>query len=185
MTHAARTSVGSMRRYSANPPQTQVYPTSLPEYITPERMLETQLFGVTRRTQAQREARHHLLLALYCPRFITFDVFLGDLDLEPGDHIAITSTRLGYAAKQFTILSLAAKTDGFGTIEAREYDSRVFSDGIDPVPNAPVFQPGGALPPGARIGTGTAPTSGPQVTASAAAPKAQATDVKVTVKEKV
>jgi hypothetical protein len=184
---------------AANPPSTQVYPTGQPEYITPERVLETQLFGVTRRTQAQREARHHMLLALYCPRFVTFDVFLGDLDLEPGDHIAITSSRLGYSAKQFTVLSIAVRSDGFGTVEAREYEARVFTDGIDPVPNAPVFQPGGTIPPGLRLDAmppegqsatvaakaTTAPPPPAQTNSATSAPTAEATDIKVVVKEKV
>lgn len=181
---------------AANPPQTQVYPTGLPEYITPERLLETQLFGVTRRTQAQREARHHLLLALYCPRFVNFDVFLGDLDIEPGDHIAITSTRLGYAAKQFTVIAIAIQADGFASVDAREYDARVFADGIDPVPAAPNFQPGGTVPPGLRndaVPPETATTAtlsppvwaaGVQATTSASPPLAEATDLKVTTKEK-
>lgn len=182
---------------AANPPQTQVYPTGAPEYITPERLLETQLFGVTRRTQAQREARHHLLLALYCPRFVTFDVFLGDLDVEPGDHIAITSTRLGYAAKQFTVIAISIQADGFASIDAREYDARVFSDGIDPVPNAPTFQPGGTIPPGLRndilaaesTGTvkataSTSPGAGLQTSSSASMPTSEVTSVKVSAKEK-
>lgn len=118
----------------------QAYSVALasPEYLTPERALETQILGVTRKTQAIREARYHLSLAAFCPRFVTFEVFLGDLDLEPGDHIALTSTRLGYSAKQFTVLSITLRPDGRAQIEAREYDANVFTDSIDLVPSLSV-----------------------------------------------
>lgn len=170
----------------------QVATTAAPEFTTPERALEVLLLGVTRKTQALREARHHLALATLCTRMVSFDVFLGDLDLEPGDHIAITSTRLGYSAKQFTVLSIVARADGFGSIEAREYDATVFTDSIDPVPNPPSFQPGGAVTPGlvpttpapattgTPVATTSAPAAAPAVTQAPTAAVAGVSSITVT-----
>lgn len=141
-------SIGSV--VAQGPTAAAVTLTGAPEALTPERILDTQLFGVTRRSQAQREARYHLSLAQFCPRFASFECFLGDVDLEPGDHVAITSTRLGYAAKQFTVLSLTIRPDGRCAIDAREYDAQVFTDGFDPLSGSGSFQPGGQVPVGTR-----------------------------------
>ena len=187
--------IGGLLIYTQNAPSVATVQAGAPAYISPERALEVLLMGVTRKTQALRESRHHLALAQLCTKWISFDLFFGDLDLEPGDHVAVTSSRLGYSAKQFTVHSIAIRPDGRASIDAREYNAGVFIDSIDPVPNPPSFQPGGQVTPGLRPTTpapesGTAPVgiispvAATGTAPSTPGPVGSATDeLKVTVKE--
>lgn len=145
-----------------------------PAALSPERIFETNMHGVTRRTQALREARYHLNLAQLCPRFVTFEVFWGDQDLEPGDIITITSARLGYSAKKWVVLSITVRPDGRAVVEGREHDPAVFTDTMDPVSATASFQPGGVVPPGVVRATPTpaAPVTTQPISSPSPAPAA-------------
>ncbi len=118
---------------------------------SPERVLEIQLFGVTRGAQALREARYQLNRAQLTKHHCTFAMFLGDQDLEPGDVITLKAARLGWTAKLFRVLSIQYAHDGTGRIDAREYDEDVFVDQVDMLEDPPLFTgPGDAVTPGIR-----------------------------------
>lgn len=119
--------------------------------ITPERVLEIQLFGVTRIEQAKREARYRLNLATKARVHCSFAMFLGDQDLEPEDVIEITSSRLGWSAKKFLVLSVQWAGDGTGRLDCREYVASVFEDQLDRLEDPPLFTGAGdSITPGAR-----------------------------------
>lgn len=126
-----------------------------PEGAAPERIAEVQLYGVTRRQQALREARYHLNRAAFTPRLCNFAVFLGDLDLLPGDVVAINAARLGWSGKLWMVQSVVAQMDGTGRIECREHDPDVYLDAIDrpPVVTTPISPTATPTPSGAGAGT--------------------------------
>lgn len=105
-----------------------------PEELAPERLLEVQLYGVTRKTQALREARYLLNQAMYAPRLASWAVFLGDLDLTPGDVVAIDSARLGWSGKLWRIISISYDHHGVGRIHAREYSASVYTVNVERPP---------------------------------------------------
>lgn len=118
----------------------------------PERALEFNGYGITRRTQMCREMRFHLNTALLAPVIGSWGVFLGDLDLLPNDIVDVSADVPAYVNKKFLVMRLTYGMDGKGRIEAREYNADVYADNID-VANIDSlsFQPGGVLPPGIRI----------------------------------
>ena len=117
----------------------------------PERVAEIQLYGVTRMVQALREARFHINRAQLTPRFCSFAVTLGDLDLEPGDVFSIDSARLGWSGKLWMCLGTRYGHDGTGRVEAREHDPDVYLDQTDHIKDPVLYKaPGGAITPGSR-----------------------------------
>lgn len=124
---------------------------SAPYSPSPERPLEIQLYGVTRRTQAIREARYALNNARSRTLFASWGGFLGDLDLLPGDRVTMTSDRPAWSARGFTILSMGFDEEGKATFECREYNADVFSDNVDTSSvDGLQYVPGGGVPPGLR-----------------------------------
>lgn len=122
---------------------------SAPYTPSPERVQEVQMFGVTRRSQAIREARYLLQRAQRTPVFVTFGVGPGDLDVIPGDVIDLSVDYPAWTAKAFTVLSCGFDADGVGVIEAREYDADVFVEHVDTTQvDTLYFLPGGAVPAG-------------------------------------
>jgi hypothetical protein len=122
-----------------------------PSTPTPERIFETQAFGITRRSQALRLARHHLNRALLTPRFATLKTWLGDLHIEPGDVVTVSEDHHSYAAKLWTVLNVSIEEEGTGAVELREYHAGVYADNVDAVPSIAVFlEPGGAVDEGLR-----------------------------------
>lgn len=121
------------------------------ERLSPERVAEIQLYGVTRMVQALREARFHINRAQLTPRFCSFAVAIRDLDLEPGDVFAIDSARLGWSGKLWMCLATRYGHDGSGRIEAREHDEDVYLDQTDHIKDPVLYKaPGGSITPGAR-----------------------------------
>lgn len=142
---------------------------SAPYSPSPERPLEIQLYGVTRRTQAIREARYALNNARSRTLFASWGGFLGDLDLLPGDRVTMTSDRPAWSARGFTILSMGFDEEGKATFECREYNADVFSDNVDTSSvDGLQYVPGGGVPPGLRYPAPSAPadpgsTANPQI----------------------
>lgn len=120
-----------------------------PYRATPERTAEIQLYGITRPTQAQREARYVLNSAWARGVFASWGVFWGDIDLEPGDVVDVSSTVFGYTAQRFTVLEVAYGLDGRGRVQARLYHEDAFANVERPIV-APPLSPGGSVPPGLR-----------------------------------
>lgn len=132
---------------------------SAPYRASPERAADVQAVGITRTAQAEILGRYVLNSALRRPLFASWGIFWGDRDLDPGDVVDITSPRLGWTAKKFTVLGVGFSDDGTGRIEAREYDADAFV--IVDRPLEPVYQsPGGSVPPGLGAGDGTKDTPG-------------------------
>lgn len=120
---------------------------SSPYTATPDRPQEVNLYGVTRRSQAIREARYHLNLARLSPVFASWGVFLGDLDVLPGDKVDVSADFIAWTSKVFTVLSTGFDDEGRGVIEAREYSADVYVDNLDTaVADASEFQQGGRVP---------------------------------------
>lgn len=130
--------------------------TGASEAPSPDRPLEIQLYGVTRRSQAIREARFQLNQAQLTTRIAQWGCFLGDLDLEPGDVVTVKADRLGWTAQLFRILSIRYGMEGRGLITARQYDANVYEDVVDAVTQISTYQPGGQVTPGVRpVSSGT------------------------------
>jgi hypothetical protein len=135
---------------------------SAPYTVSPERVLDLQMFGVTRRTQAIREARYALNNARSRTRFATWGGFLGDLDLLPGDTCTVSADHLPWTSRVFTILSMGFDADGLATFQTREYNADVYSDNVDTTQvDSLAYVPGGSVPPGLRPpGTDTPSSTG-------------------------
>lgn len=126
--------------------------------LSPERRKDVQLFGVTRNSQAIREARFHLSTAQFRTLFASWAIARGDLDLLPGDVVTVFSTSLGWdLGKRFSLLSIAYDGLGRGRIEAREFSLAPYAL-VDRVSSSPFVTPGGALPPGLREPADSNPT---------------------------
>lgn len=123
--------------------------TSAPYRASPEKPLEVQLVGITRRSQAQREGRYILTAALRRPLFVSWGIFWGDVDLEPCDIVDVSSDVLAWTAKKLQVLEVAYGQDGKGRIQAREYDEDCFTV-VDRAPEKVTLTPGGSVPPGLR-----------------------------------
>lgn len=122
--------------------------TGAPAYATPEKALEIQLYGITRRSQVVREARYHLTRAQKTPVFASWGVFLGDLDVLPGDVVDVSADHFAWTSKNFTILTTGFDADGQGAVEAREYDADVYVDSFDEGrPDVPAAAPSGGVTP--------------------------------------
>lgn len=134
--------------------------TSDPYRATPEKPLEVQLVGITRKTQAQREARYMLTGALRRPLFASWGIFWGDVDLEPCDVVDVSSDVLGYASKLFQVLEVAYGQDGTGRVQAREYDEDCFAI-VDRKPEKVAVPVGGSTPPFGSTPPGSNPADAP------------------------
>ena len=122
---------------------------SAPYSASPERPQEVNLFGITRRSQAIREARYLLQRAHRTPVFVTFGVGPGDLDLVPGDVIDVSVDTPAWDGKKFTVLSSGFDANGVGIVEAREYDIDAYLEHVDTtLVDTLYFTPGGAVPAG-------------------------------------
>lgn len=133
---------------------------SAPYTITPERVFDVQMFGVTRRTQAMREARYHLNVARSRTTFATWGGFLGDLDLLPGDVVTLAADHLAWTGKAFSVLTMGFDAEGLSTFQAREYTTDAYEDNVDTTQiDALRWVPGGAIPPGLRVPSGSQPTT--------------------------
>ena len=133
--------------------------TSAPYRASPDRSAEIQLYGVTRPTQAQRLGRYTLNSTWTRGVFASWGVYWGDVDLEPGDVVALSSDRFGLSEAKYTILEVSYGLDGFGRIQARAYDDDAFANVERPVAPPPL-NPGGSVPPGLR-NDAAAPTAPP------------------------
>jgi len=131
---------------------------SAPYRASPERASDIQAVGITRTSQAEALGRYILNGALRRSLFASWGVYWGDRDLDPGDIVDITSTRLGWTSKKFTVLGVGFADDGTGRIEAREYDADAFALVDRPLEASPITM-GGSVPPGLGGSTGT--TSAP------------------------
>lgn len=138
---------------------------SAPFRASPERPADIQVIGITRTAQAEILGRYLLNGALRRSLFVSFGVFWGDRDLDPGDVIDITSTRLSWTAKKFTVLGVGFSDDGTGRIEAREYDEDAFVIVDRPLEAAPLA-PGGSVPPGLGRDTGGTAAAPPAAASS-------------------
>lgn len=150
---------GEVLTIGTSPSTSSATTSSAPYRAAPAREAEIQLYGVTRPTQAQREARFLLNSAWRRPLFATWAVFWGDTDLEPGEIVAVYSTRYAYAGKLWTVLDVAFGLDGKGRITAREYHADAF-DLAERVIVPIATNPGGSVPPGLR-NDASPPTSPP------------------------
>lgn len=165
---------------------------------SPERALEVNLFGVTRRTQALREARYSLNRALMTPVFVQVPHGLGDMGLLPGDVFDVSSDfPAAWSSKKFTCLSITYDQKGGGVVVGREYHADVYADTVDltildapatvqpggtpspPQESAPTFQASGSFF-SSGIGVGQ-PFGGLSSAGSAPATAAAATNVKTSV----
>ena len=108
--------------------------TATPTHVSPERVLEMNLFGVTRVQEALRHARYLLNRAQFAPARAGLGFFFGDQDLILNDRVSVHSSRIGWAPKELTILDMAYEQDGTGTLNAFEYHADVFVDNFDPIP---------------------------------------------------
>jgi hypothetical protein len=150
---------------------------SAPYYSTPVRPLDVQLYGITRRSQAVREARYHLQRTQRTPVFATWGIGPGDADVVPGDVVDVSVDTPAWSAKTFTVVSCGFDQNLVGVIEGREYDADVYVNGIDTsLVDAAYYLPGGAVPSGI---TNAAPSAPAGSTPTATTPAA--TDVKHTV----
>jgi len=138
---------------------------SAPYYATPERPLDVQMYGITRRSQAVREGRYHLQRAQRTPVFASWGIGPGDADLVPGDVVDVSSDVPAWSAKKFTVLSCGFDANLVGGIDAREYDADVYVNGVDTsLVDALYFLPGGAVPSGLVNPAPSAPAGSPPAT---------------------
>ena len=135
---------------------------SAPFRAVPEKPMDLQLVGITRRSQAQRIARAELTGAVRRSLFASWGIWWGDADLEPCDVVALSVDVPAYAGKLWTVLEVGYGMDGKGRISVREYDEDAFAL-VDGIPEKIAFAPGGAIPTGLRdtgSSSGAAPSSG-------------------------
>lgn len=135
---------------------------SAPYVATPDKPLEIQMYGITRRTQAIRRARKVLNDCRSRTVFAVWGGFLGDLNLIPGCVVTVSADHLPWTQKKFTLLSTGFDADGLATFNAREYNSDVYYDNVDTsLVDSLFFSPVGGIPPGARDpGTSTPSDAG-------------------------
>lgn len=133
---------------------------SAPYTLSPERQLDIQMYGITRRSQAVRRARKLLNDARSRTTFASWGGFLGDLNLLPGEVPTVSADHLPWTAKPFLLLKTSCDGQGFAAFEAREYMADVYEDNVDTTQvDALAFVPGGAVPPGLRAPTDAVPSS--------------------------
>ncbi len=93
--------------------------------------LEMQVFGVSRESQARREAGYIRDKANLTPVLASVGVSYGDLDLEPGDMVTLSSAKHGWSAKKFLVLVPSYEpATGIGVLALQEYSDSVYPDGI-------------------------------------------------------
>lgn len=125
-----------------------------------EKVEEVQLWGVTRPTQALREMRYRLNLALMAPEFATLATGVGDVDLEAGDCVDVSDDVHGYSAKRFRVLDLARDDTGTMQVSMREHVTAVYADRVDAIPAPGKFvDPVGAVPTDLRPPSGAGETA--------------------------
>lgn len=100
---------------------------------------EAFLVGVTRETQAIREARAVLLRSELRGLVTEFGVGLGDLDLIPMDVITLYADYPTWSGKLFQVLSISYGMDGRGRVRALEYDANAYVDTTDKLPTRPAW----------------------------------------------
>lgn len=97
---------------------------------------EVSLLGITRFSQAARQAKTFLYLARACGIYCTFKVGPDALAAEVGDVISVSHDVSKWSAKQFRILAIQATKDDKLQLACREYNSSIYtgylSGQIDP-----------------------------------------------------
>ena len=88
---------------------------------------EISLLGITRYSQAARQAKIFLHLAQACSIYCTLGVSSDALAAEVGDVISITHDVSKWSAKKFRILAIEATKDDKLKLYCREYDSSIYS----------------------------------------------------------
>jgi hypothetical protein len=106
-------------------------------------------------TNSKPEAYRHAVLALNQSRQgigVQFAALPSGLVAQPGDVVAITHSRPGWAAKNFRVLNMRLRQAGDIEVTALEYSSSVYNWGeipvFDPAPNTNLPSPRIVLPPG-------------------------------------
>lgn len=92
--------------------------------------------GVTRYSQAMREATERMNKLWLTDLEAGFEVFDEGLRLLPGAVIAVTHPA-GLAAKQFRVTKVSDKGFGRWEIAGSEYDAAVYSDAVSTLPSTP------------------------------------------------
>ncbi len=100
---------------------------------------EALLLGVTRESQAIREARAILLRAELRTTIVEFGVGIGDLDLLPMDVVTLYADYPTWDGKLWQVLSTGYGTDGRGKVRALEYSASAYSDTSDKLPSRPAW----------------------------------------------
>ena len=90
-------------------------------------MQEISLLGITRYSQAARQANVFLRLAQACSIYCTFGVSSDALAAEVGDVISVTHDVSKWSAKEFRILAIEATKDDNLKLYCREYDDSIYS----------------------------------------------------------
>jgi hypothetical protein len=133
---------------------------SAPYTLAPERQLDIQMYGITRRSQAIRRARKMLNDCRSRTTFATWGGFIGDLNLLPGEVPTISADHLPWTARPFLLLQTGCDAQGFATFHGREYVADVYQDNVDTTQvDALAFIPGGSVPPGLRAPSDSVPSS--------------------------
>jgi len=92
--------------------------------------------GVTRYSQAMREATERLNKLWLTDLEVTFSVFDEGLKLLPGAVVSVTHP-IGLTVKAFRVSLVDCKGNGRWDISATEYDAAVYSDAVSTTPTTP------------------------------------------------
>ena len=88
---------------------------------------EAALYGITRFSQASRQANLFLNLSRACSTYCTFTVGPDALAAEVGDVITVTHDVAKWSIKKFRILALGATKDDRIALLCREHDSSIYT----------------------------------------------------------
>lgn len=88
---------------------------------------EVSLLGITRLSQAIRQAKTFLYLARTCGTYCSFKVGPDALAVEVGDIISVTHDVSKWTAKQFRVLAIQATKDDNLQLSCREYNSSIYT----------------------------------------------------------
>jgi len=88
---------------------------------------EISLMGITRYSQAARQAKIFLHLAHACSIYCTFGVSADALATEVGDVISVTHDVSKWSAKKFRILAIEATKDDKLKLYCREYNDSIYT----------------------------------------------------------
>ena len=109
-----------------------VYATGVLAGTTPRRESQVSLPGITRYSQAYREATERLNKLLLNDLSLSLGVFDEGLALEVGDIVSVTHT-IGFTAKQLRVMGIGGDYGRF-SLTLVEYDPAVYSAGVATAP---------------------------------------------------